>query len=390
MKLLIGQLATMTGLPIWRVASADPFEEEKAILRDRQDAGIEIPFCKGKPEERCDPGRLLSGARSIICFALPYNQSFASIPKDTRSQGAPDVLRGEISRYAWGQDYHEVFGSRLRQLVSFLKERYPDEGFYISVDTGPLIERAAARRAGLGWIGRNCCLITPEAGSWVFLGLVLTTLHLEPDPVDRWGEGFGSGCGDCDRCLKACPTGALIAPGVLDPQRCLAYVTQMKGSVPVELRGRMGRRIWGCDTCQAVCPHNRSLGGVVAIPEEFRPRRVEEARPSLNWLASMDNRSFKGVYGDTAVAWRGRKVLRRNALIAMGNAAPADALPTLAEALGDQRTDIRVSAAWALGRLAATHPPAKGMVTAVLRGALESESDPVVREEILLALGEDA
>lgn len=393
MKERLLSIARELGISLVRITSAAPFADEAEFIRSLEARGLRTPFVKGPVEGRCDPRQLLPGARSLICVAMPYRQPFPRVAGGGR---------GEISRYAWGRDYHHVLEGRLQELVSRLRTSCPDAGFFVSVDATPLLERAAARRAGLGWIGHNCSLITPEVGSWVFLGVVITTLEIEPDDEIYGEEGYGSGCGGCDLCLRACPTGALLAPGVLDARRCLSYVTQMKGVVPPDLRSLMGRRVWGCDTCQAVCPHNRcrtpgpaeaeydrdgggGAAGMASVPAEFVPRREEEVRPELPWLLAIDAATFRAVYGDTALAWRGRRVLQRNALVAIGNAPRAEYLPHLRLALGDRRPEIRIHAAWALGRLAAS-----GLcvpeVAGVIAEALASEADEAVRKELQTAL----
>lgn len=314
------------GLDLIGIADAGPFASEEEALRRRAARGLATPFVPADPAERCRPELVLPGARSLISVAAFYFQPFprfpAASPASPASPAGPvgEVAGpvGEVARYAWGADYHRILGDKLEALAAWLRARGAE--CRVMADTGPLPDRAVARRAGLGWIGKNGCLITPRFGSWVFLGEVVTTAKLAPDPP------FGrDGCGDCDLCLRACPTGALIEPGVVDHRRCLSYVTQMKGSIPADLRPVLGRRVWGCDTCQAVCPHNRRVArqvdeGSLSAHPEFAPRSPLQVRPPLLTLIGMSDSRFREVYAPTAMGWRGRKTLQRNALVALGNA----------------------------------------------------------------------
>ncbi len=360
------------GIEAVGVTAAAPFDAEEEHLRRLVETGLECPFAAGGPLERCRPESLLPGARSIICAAVPYLRPFPRPDAADRRRVAPG-WRGEVSRYAWGPDYHRVVREKLERLAAFLDEAAPGTAHRVMVDTTPLLERAAARRAGLGRIGKNCCLITPGYGSWVFLGEVVTTLDLPPDPPLPDPDP----CGDCDLCLRACPTGALTAPGVLDHRCCLAYLTQAGEPIPREVRPALGRRVWGCDTCQAVCPHNRRLAGP---PGAVDPVDLDQAPPPLLSLLAMTRARFLATFGTTAAAWRGPRPLRRNALVALGNTGRREAVPVLAAALAGPRADLRLHAAWALGRIGG------GEARAALRSALARETDAAVREEIRLAL----
>lgn len=356
------EIARRIGLDLVGIAGAAPFAAEEEALRQRAARGLVTPFVPADPAERCRPELALPGARSIVSAAASYYHPFPRLP-------ATGPV-GEVSRYAWGADYHRILGGKLDLLAGWLRER--GAACRVMADTGPLLDRAVARRAGLGWIGKNGCLITPRYGSWVFLGEIVTTAELAPDPPFT-----ADGCSGCDLCLRACPTGAIVEPGVVDHRRCLSYVTQMKGAIPPHLRPALGRRVWGCDTCQAVCPPNRRLARRLArcptprqggdrhpANPEFAPRSPLQVRPPLATLLEMDNSRFRGVYAATAMGWRGRKTLQRNALVALGNAlagagrtrpdAVRPLLPALDRALRDERAEIREHAAWALDRIGGT------------------------------------
>lgn len=380
------------GLAAVGVQRAEPLPGVEEALSRRRALGLESPFEAGDHPGRGDPRHLLEGARSVIVAALSYYEPFPTPPEagetetaGTEGDGVPAGVeagpRGVVSRYAWGEDYHRTLRERLLTLADFLEGEVPGAACRVFVDTGPLVERANAARTGMGWIGKNCCLITPGHGSWVFLGAIVTSVPLEPD------EPVAPDCGDCDLCLKACPTGALIAPGVLDHRRCLGYVTQMKGAIPRELREALGRRVWGCDTCQEVCPHNRE----VARGEGRTPGAAEEpdydiVRPLLIALLGMGKREFNRRLGHTAAAWRGRHVLRRNAAVALGNAGAPEAVPALVDALEDPRVEVRRHAAWALGRYVSASADGHPAAAVALERALQREEDPAVKEEIEDAL----
>ncbi len=283
---------------------------------------------------RNDPARILPGAKSAIVCALNYNTPrpySTEVPVDSTDE-APC---GWISRYAWGDDYHEVILTKLNDLIAALRERFT-EPFEARayVDTGPILERAFAHRAGLGWQGKNTCLINEALGSWLFLGVLVTTLELVPSlgPAEAPPPDL---CGNCRLCLDACPTGALVEPYVLDASRCISYLTiELRGSIPEEFRAPMGRHVFGCDICQDVCPWNRSAP--VTQLDSFHPRnispteqvpaeggaatRVESVfQPHLEWLAALSEKEFRRVFRGSAIKrakWRG---IVRNACIALGN-----------------------------------------------------------------------
>ena len=289
--------------------------------------------------QRADPARVLPEARSVIVCALNYNtrQPLSNEAVVSQIGTAGDKARGWISRYAWGDDYHTVLGEKLEALVAAMAERFGDDfSVRAYVDTGPVAERIAARHAGLGWLAKNTCLINEEMGSWLFLGVVLTSLDLapstsqhgsastlstvpprtlSPDPVPTPPADL---CGQCTLCLDACPTGALVEPYVLDARRCISYLTiELRGTIPEEFRAAMGWQVFGCDICQDVCPWNRNAP--VTEQSAFAPREKLLA-PELEWLLSLAEDDFRRIFSGNAVRrtkWRG---LVRNACVAAGNA----------------------------------------------------------------------
>lgn len=344
-------------------ATADPFLEMKERLIRHRDKGYESGFEEPDIEKRVYPERNMEEPRSIVSIAVAYPTKMDSPPKSE-----PDNYRGQISRSAWGEDYHHVLRRRLARLEQFIRERVPDARFTSMVDTGALVDRAVAERAGIGWSGKNCSIITPEFGSWVFLGEMLTSIPFPPD------EPVTEGCGDCTRCIDACPTGALVGPGQLNAQRCISFVTQTKGWVSDELKRMIGNRLYGCDTCQLVCPKNHKLN--FTHQEEFRPD-PELVKPLLKPLLTMSNREFKQRYGDSAASWRGKKPIQRNAIIALGNFKDKSAVPLLIELLkNDPRPVIRGTSAWALHRIGGEE--AKD----ALKQALLQERDEEAADEI--------
>lgn len=291
--------------------SAEPFLEEKDILEDKKEKGLLSPFEEQDIEMRCYPEKLMLGARTIICFSMGYLINPYE-PEETGSEGSepiiPPVFCGKISRYAMVKDYHNVMMEKLEAIAEFILRRRPGQ-VKIFVDTGGLMDKACAKRAGIGWIGENTCLFTPELGSWVFLGEILTDIDIEPDEP---GKDY---CDHCGKCVKACPTGALIAPYQIDPHRCLSYITQMRGTIPEEFRAPLGNRIFGCDTCQEACPKNKS----VKIPNHQEFVLGLPITTDLFKLAFLNKRDFERIFRPTASGWRGRNILRRNAICALGN-----------------------------------------------------------------------
>jgi len=313
---------------------------------------------------RRDAALLAGNIQSVIVCGLNYNTAHPySVEAAAAAAGAKESVapQGWISRYAWGSDYHEVLWDRLNHLQSLLRQRFPGEfsarGY---ADTGPIAERVFAKYAGLGWIGKNTLLLNKEVGSWFFLGVIVTSLQLQPSlesvqsaPLDL--------CGQCRRCLEACPTGALVEARVMDARRCISYLTiELRGSIPEEFREAIGRNVYGCDICQDVCPFNRKAP--VTARKEFAPRSTASGasllEPDLEWLAGMTEEEFREVFRGSAMKrakWRG---LVRNACIALGNAELAEesefrlrVIATLERLSVSEDIGISESAQWALARI---------------------------------------
>jgi len=283
-------------------------------------------------------------ARSVIVCAINYN---TAQPYSTQVQ---DPDRGWISRYAWSrEDYHEAVMRRLRVVEAKLHAAVnpPDEPSELTtrayVDTGPLVERVYARYAGVGWIGKNTCILNQKLGSWLFLGVILTSLELIPDlpAPDR--------CGTCTRCIEACPTDALVAPYQLDSNRCISYLTiEKRGSIPEDLRDGLGRHVFGCDICQDVCPWNRKAPATAAA--EFQPRE-DLVNPALEWLAEMRAEEFRDKFRGSPIRRAKRNGLHRNAVVAMGNSGDRRFIPLLEKLAGGEDAVLAEHAKWAARKL---------------------------------------
>jgi epoxyqueuosine reductase len=315
---------------------------------------------------RASPAVVMPGARSVIVCAINYNTAQSL---STEAAASTETGRGWISRYAWGEDYHRVLLEKLEALIAELREKTraiasdsaATEIFEARayVDTGPVVERVAAKHAGLGWLAKNTCLIHPELGSWLFLGVILTTLDLAPSlgPAEAPPADL---CGNCRLCLDACPTGALVEPYVLDARLCISYLTiELRGPIPAELRAPIGRNIFGCDICQDVCPWNHRAP--VGSAPEFEPRRVKGeslVAPKLDLLLSFDEAEFREAFRASPVPrtkWRG---LIRNACIAAGNSGLRPGEPAHAEIVrrlvllaASEDLLIAEHAQWALARI---------------------------------------
>jgi epoxyqueuosine reductase len=350
-------------------ASAEPFAELKQILLRHRERGHESGFEEPDLDKRTDPALSLDRPQSLISIAIAYPSKLSDPPKSE-----PGAYRGIISRSSWGEDYHRVLRRRMASLEAFIAERVPDARMESMVDTGALVDRAVAERAGIGWSGKNCAIITPEWGSWVYLGELVTNIPFPPD------RPITDQCGDCTICIDACPTGALVGPGQLNSSLCISFATQTKGFVGDDMMRKIGNRLYGCDTCQVVCPVNKGKNWTHQPDLQPDPEKV---KPLLKPLLSMSNKQFREQYGDMAASWRGKKPIQRNAIIALGNFRDKSAVPLLAEMLNDDdRPEIRGTAAWALGRIGGSE------ALAALEEAERKEANPDVAERIRSAAKE--
>jgi epoxyqueuosine reductase len=310
--------------------------------------------------KRRNPSLVRDDLSSVIVCGLNYNTAHPySVEAAARPQeGEP---RGWISRYAWGSDYHEVTWAKLNALTDALRERFP-QGFHSRAyaDTGPVAERVLAKHAGLGWLGKNTLLLNESMGSWFFLGVILSSLDLEPSlaPAEAPPADL---CGNCRQCLDACPTEALVEPYVMDARRCISYLTiELRGSIPPEHREAIAWQVYGCDICQDVCPFNREAPKTGN--SEFQPRQINSREsllePNLVWLAGLNEEQFRAIFRGSAVKrtkWQG---LVRNACIALGNAglsrgnaAHGSAVAVLERLANSRESVIAESAHWALSRI---------------------------------------
>lgn len=342
---------------------ASPFNELKNRLKRQQELGYQSGFEESDIEKRTEPIRLLDSAESIIAIALAYPSKMEGAPV-----GKKGSRRGIFARASWGIDYHVAVRERLQLIEEWLKERVPNVQIKSMVDTGELVDRAVADRAGIGWSGKNCSIITPEFGSYVYLGEMITNIPFTPD------EPIENECGDCTLCLDVCPTGALVDAGQLNAQRCVAFLTQTKDFLPDEFRAEIGNRIYGCDTCQTVCPKNK--GKTNWIHEEFKPD-PELAKPLLQPLLSISNKEFKAKFGPMSGSWRGKKPIQRNAIIALAHFKEQSAVPDLIDIMKkDERPVMRGTAAWAIGKIGGP------LAEEALSNAYDKEQDEEVLHEI--------
>lgn len=395
------------GFDLAGITTADLFPDSDAAYQRWLDAGMHagMDYMATRRGRAADPQRVQAGTRSIVAVAMNYH---AGDPEAPQGGG----LRGRVARYAWGDDYHLVMEARLRALARFLVELGAGLARYY-VDTGPLFDRAIAQRAGLGWCGRHSCLITGRFGTWVVLGEILTDLALRPDPPASGDCGL---CSNCTNGTEACPTGAIVAPGIVDARLCISYWTiEHRGWIPREIRPAMGDMIFGCDICQEACPFNRLVRPT--LHPEFRPRTVAaargvggrdarepdldaeahphtgapstssttwpdtSARPLLLPLLNISEDQFRLRFHRSAVRRARRSGLRRNAAVALGNLGDPGAVPALAAALRDPGDPVvRGHAAWALGRIGGE------AARSALEDSLRDEQDPEVRGEVEAAL----
>jgi epoxyqueuosine reductase len=417
----IKEHAYTLGFDLVRVTTAEAFPADERTIKDRIARGLMdgLPwFTAERAAVSCHPDALLPEARSIISLAMSY---LTQQPDETTMGTA----RGRIARYAWGDDYHDLIKSKLQQFAEWLREyahqvysemSANDVETRLFVDTGRMVDRAVAQRSGLGWYGKNTNILTKGWGSWVFLAEIVTNLPLEPD------EALKTNCGNCDICLRACPTGALPNPYELDNTRCISFLTiELRGSIPLELRPLMGNLIFGCDICQEVCPVNKiaerrlglhaqyeqnrqdqaqQIAHFVAassiqrrekappVPTtslfqpkgEFHPRPSVGTTPELAPLLALTEEEFRARFRHSPIKRTKRRGLLRNICVALGNIGDPQAVPALIGALHDHEALIRGHAAWALGRIRSE----KAMDA--LHKALQTEEDKEVLQEILCAI----
>ncbi|MFN8596104.1 MAG: tRNA epoxyqueuosine(34) reductase QueG [Anaerolineae bacterium] len=314
----------------------------------------ELTYMTRDPDRRSDLRRVLPGAQSVIVVGLSY------YTLDVSDEIKNDPSRGLISRYAWGVDYHDLMTPRLKELAEFVQELHPERNAVQSkdaptrvyVDTGPVLERDWALSAGLGFIGKNTCLINSRMGSWLFLGVIITTAALTPTPSPRPSpnRGEGVGCGSCTRCQSACPTNAFPQPYVLDARRCISYLTiELRGSIPIDLRPLMGNHIFGCDVCQDVCPWPTRFARPTK-ERAFFAAEIDRVAPRLIDLASLSEAAFQQRFAGTPILRSKRRGLLRNVAVALGNWGSDEARYALRVLAADPDPIIAEHAQWGLTR----------------------------------------
>jgi epoxyqueuosine reductase len=339
-----------------------PPHEESFARWLRDGLAGELDYMERTEALRRDPQTLVPWAVSVVSVGMNY---YTSLPRPESKQGA----KGWISRYAWGDDYHDLMKRKLEALLERVKELRcaPVQGRAF-VDSGPVLERDLAGVAGLGWIGKNTHLISPKKGSWFFLGELFLDLPLAYDRPTR------DRCGRCELCLTACPTGAFIGPYVLDARRCISYLTiELKGWIPRHLRPLIGNHIFGCDICQEICPYN--VKAEASGETAFRPKAGLHA-PRLIPLLSLDHSEFRRRFRGSPILRAKRRGLLRNVAVALGNLKCTEAVPALIAALNDEEALVRGHAAWALGQIAS------GSALDPLQSRSQRETDAEVLREI--------
>ena len=328
-------LAKKIGISKIGFTTADDFDYLEKSLRLAVEEGRNSGFEHKNIEERIKPKLSLASAKTIISIAVAYPHKLKQQPQKTAYK------RGKFAPNSWGLDYHYVLQDKLDRLAKGIEELTADFEYKGMVDTGALVDTAVAQRAGIGFIGKNGLVISKEFGSYMFLGELITNLDIEPDqPVDY-------GCGDCNRCVTACPTSCLIGDGSMNAKRCLSFQTQDKGVMDLEFRKKIKTVIYGCDICQICCPYNKGLDNPLAT--EIDP---DLSHPELLPFLELSNGQFKEKFGHVAGSWRGKNILQRNAIIALANANDRSAIPKMLEIIDKGQNPIHVSTAiWALSQL---------------------------------------
>jgi epoxyqueuosine reductase len=338
MKEKIRQRALELGFDDCRFTSAAPPKSAEQFSKWLAEKKFgEMNWLERNAPKRIDPQKVLAGAGSAICLAASYEIS------NHKSEIA-NPKSGQVARYARFDDYHNVLAERLKALTHFIDlvaDRKVRSLWY--VDTGPILERDFAQRAGIGFVGKHTNLISRKLGNWIFLAEILTTLELEPDAPEK------NHCGKCSRCISACPTNAITAPFELDARKCISYLTiELKGAIPVEFRHAIGNRIYGCDDCLAICPWNKFAREGNLMKSHAR-KDLEQ--PDLIDLLSLDENNFKSRFANSPILRTKRRGFLRNVCVALGNVSDASALPHLQKAAGDSEPLIAEHARWAISEI---------------------------------------
>ena len=365
----IKDVAQQMGFDLVGITQADP---PKMIDRyqkwlDKGYAG-KMDYLKRHLNLKRDPKTILSGAKSVISVGMNYY----TIEPDPAQK--IDPLRGQISRYAWGDDYHDIIRAKLKKLVKIIEKIARKETHNrVFVDSGPILEREYAQNAGLGWLAKNTNLINWEKGSWYFLAEILIDIPLQPDQIEPRGS-----CGTCTLCIEACPTDAIVEPNILDSRLCISYLTiELKESIPREIRSKTGNLIFGCDICQEVCPWNSKAAS--SLEKGFQPRKGN-LLPKLISLMNMTQEEFNRRFKGSPIKRSKRRGFLRNVAVALGNSKDKSAVTVLGKALNDSEPLVRGHAAWGLGQIGGND------AVQALKERLEVEENPEIINELKFAI----
>ena len=372
LKTHITKYAIECGFDLVRITGADEFADDRDAALERIRTGRMDGlawFTESRVRRGSDPKSLLPAAKSIICLGLSYLGPDG--PDGTESRPG----KGLVARYARVKDYHRIMKRRMKSFVRGLEESLNmpvDARWY--VDDGPMLDRAAAARSGLGWFGKSTNILTPSHGSWILLGQVVTDLELAPDPPSK------KTCGACTRCIDDCPTGAIVAPFIVDNARCISYQTiENRGVIPMEMRPLIGDWIFGCDICQDVCPVNRKAA-LPTLPIPLAENVGSLGQLDLAEILGLTEEEFRTRFQGTSIMRAKRVGLQKNACVALGNQGDEAGVPALVTALESGEPLVRGHAAWALGQIASSNA-----IKALERSAT-SELDPYVQDEVNAAL----
>lgn len=336
------EISKKLNIDICGFTDAEPLMNLEEYLLYRKDKNLQTEFEEKDIDKRINPKVTMPSCKSIIVIGISYNVNLnkakRTVPFAYAEQTNRTVPSVWLSKSTWGMDYHMVLKEKMELLIQEIK-KVKDFEYKYFVDTGPLIDRELAKKAGIGYYGKNCSIINHEYGSFIFLGYILTDLELE------YSKEIEEKCGDCQLCIKACPTNALEDSYTLNPKKCISYLTQTKDNIPNSLRMKMGMKIYGCDTCQLGCPKNKDI----KIPnhEEFIPDKTD-GYIKIEELLHISNREFKKRYGHMAGSWRGKTILKRNAIIALGNMKKEENIHLLIPQLRDSNPMIKEYAQWAI------------------------------------------
>jgi epoxyqueuosine reductase len=355
MKEAVRQRARELGFDDCRFTTADAPDHAAEFQQwlARKQHG-EMNYLERNAYKRVEPQEVLPGARSVVTLAVSYHLDECQMTNDEwklKVAGDNSIRHSSfvipsIARYARFKDYHDIIGDRLKQLTAFVDELGGEGARSLwYVDTGPLLERDLAQRAGLGFVGKHTNLISRQLGNWIFISEIITSLEFEPDAAEK------NRCGTCSRCISACPTAAITEPFQLDARRCISYLTiELKGAIPLELRTAIGNRIYGCDDCLAVCPWNKFAREGKLMKEHAR---TDLAAPDLLELLALDNAGFKARFAGTPILRTKRRGLLRNVCVALGNIGDETTLPALQKATEDSEPLIAEHARWAIDQIQA-------------------------------------